>query len=109
MIYLIVFGFVVIVSVVLRLVSALGLSVPIMYGILAPTLFYDWFHSHQQLAEGIGWALIALVAVSWIISLIRRIAGLVEHRREAEIEDMILLHRIRNGLPIDGKELSTIS
>ena len=102
MLYLIVFGVIVIVSVVLRISSALGLSVPLMYGIIAPTLFYDWFHTHQQLAEGIGWALIALVAISWIVSLIRKIADAVDRRRDAEIEDMILLHRIKNGQPIDG-------
>ena len=102
MLYLIVFGVIVIVSVVLRISSALGLSVPLAYGIIAPTLFYDWFHTHQQLAEGIGWALIALVAISWIVSLIRKIADTVDRRRDAEIEDMILLHRIKNGQPIDG-------
>ena len=102
MLYLIVFGVIVIVSVVLRISSALGLSIPLAYGIIAPTLFYDWFHTHQQLAEGIGWALIALVAISWIISLIRKIADAVDRRRDAEIEDMILLHRIKNGQPIDG-------
>ena len=102
MLYLIVFGVIVIVSVVLRISSALGLSAPLAYGIIAPTLFYDWFHTHQQLAEGIGWALIALVAISWIISLIRKIADAVDRRRDAEIEDMILLHRIKNGQPIDG-------
>ena len=102
MLYLIVFGVIVIVSVVLRISSALGLSVPLAYGIIAPTLFYDWFHTHQQFAEGIGWALIALVAISWIISLIRKIADAVDRRRDAEIEDMILLHRIKNGQPIDG-------
>ena len=102
MLYLIVFGVIVIVSVVLRISSALGLSVPLAYGIIAPTLFYDWFHTHEQLAEGIGWALIALVAISWIISLIRKIADAVGRRRDAEIEDMILLHRIKNGQPIDG-------
>ena len=102
MLYLIVFGVIVIVSVVLRISSALGLSVPLAYGIIAPTLFYDWFHTHQPLAEGIGWALIALVAISWIISLIRKIADAVDRRRDAEIEDMILLHRIKNGQPIDG-------
>ena len=102
MVYLIVFGIVVVVSIVLRISSALGLSVPLAYGIIAPTLFYDWFHTHQQLAEGIGWALIALVAISWIVSLIRKIADAVDRRRDAEIEDMILLHRIKNGQPIDG-------
>ena len=102
MLYLIVFGVIVIVSVVLRISSALGLSVPLAYGIIAPTLFYDWFHTHQQLAEGIGWALIALVAISWIVSLIRKIADAVDCCRDAEIEDMILLHRIKNGQPIDG-------
>ena len=100
--YCVVFIVFFVVSVILRLSSALGITIPLLYGILAPTLFYDWFHTHQQLAEGIGWALIALVAISWIISLIRKIADAVGRRRDAEIEDMILLHRIKNGQPIDG-------
>ena len=100
--YCVVFIVFFVVSVILRLSSALGITIPLLYGILAPTLFYDWFHTHQQLAEGIGWALIALVAISWIVSLIRKIADAVDRRRDAEIEDMILLHRIKNGQPIDG-------
>ena len=102
MIYLIVISIVIVVSVVLRISSALGLSVPLAYGVIAPTLFYDWFHSNQQFAEGIGYGLLALVAACWLIALIRRICGLVQRRRDAEIEDMILLHRIKNGIPIDG-------
>ena len=100
--YCVVFIVFFVVSVILRLSSALGITIPLLYGILAPTLFYDWFHTHQQLAEGIGWALIALVAISWIVSLIRKIADAVGRRRDAEIEDIILLHRIKNGQPIDG-------
>jgi len=101
-IYLAIAALILIVSIILRLASALGLSVPLAYGVIAPTLFYDWFHTNQQLAEGIGWALVALVAASWLISLIRKIIDIVQKRRDAETEDMILLHRIKNGLPIDG-------
>jgi len=90
-----------IISVIFRLASSLGLTIPLAYALIAPTLFYDWFHSNQQLAEGIGWALLTLVAICWIISLIRKIASLVQMHRDAEIEDMILLHRIKNGQPID--------
>jgi len=90
-----------IISVIFRLASSLGLTIPLAYGLIAPTLFYDWFHSHQQLAEGIGWALLTLVAACWLISLIRKIIGIVQKHRDAEIEDMILLHRIKNGQSVD--------
>lgn len=102
MIYLIAFGIVTIVSVILRISSALGLSIPLAYGIIAPTLFYDWFHANQPLAEGIGYALLGLAVLDWVISLIRKISQFVQKHRDAEIEDMILLHRIKDGRPIDG-------
>ena len=102
MIYLIAFGIVTIVSVILRISSALGLSIPLAYGIIAPTLFYDWFHANQPLAEGIGYALLGLAVLDWVISLIRRISHFVQKHRDAEIEDIILLHRIKDGRPIDG-------
>ena len=35
--------------------------------------FKDWYEANTQLANGIGIALIALVAVSWIVTLVRYI------------------------------------
>lgn len=97
MVYWIVFGIVVIVSVALRITFVLKLLfLPFAYALVAPTLFYDWFHTHQLLAEGIGWGLIAIVAACWLFSLIRKIHGIVERRRDAEIEEISLLHKIKN-------------
>ena len=62
--YLLFVAVIFIISAIFRLASALGLSVPLAYALIAPTLFYDWFHSHQALAEGIGWALISLTQLS---------------------------------------------
>lgn len=62
LVYLLIIGAaIVILSIIFRLASALGLTLPLAYGIIAPTLFYDWFHSHQSLSEEIGWGLLGLL------------------------------------------------
>lgn len=97
MIYLIVFGIVIVVSIVLRIASALGLSVPLAYGILAPTLFYDWFHENPALAEGVGYALLGLAILCWLISIIGKIAALVRERREDKAAEALFLYRLRQA------------
>jgi len=97
MLYLIVFSVVIVISIILRVASALGLTIPLLYGILAPTLFSDWFHANQQLAEGIGYALLAFVALLWVLSIIRKIARLIERRREDKAAEEVFLYRLRQA------------
>lgn len=61
MFYLLIVLFIVIVSIILRIAAATGLALPLIYGLVAPTLFSEWFHANQQLGEGIGWALLVIV------------------------------------------------
>lgn len=87
----------VIISAVLRLVSALGLTLPLLYGLIAPTLFYDWFHSNQQLAEGIGYALLGVAVLSWLISLVGKIAAFIRERRDDRAAKELFLYRLRQA------------
>lgn len=58
---------------IVRLTQALRLSVPMLYGVLVITLFRPWYLAHTALADGIFFVLVGLVALSWVVSLIRKV------------------------------------
>ena len=97
MAYLMIFVAFIIISIIFRLASATGLILPLLYGLLAPTLFSRWFYAHQTLAEGIGYALIALVALSWLLSLTVKIVRLIQERRDDKIATELFLYRLRKA------------
>ena len=62
-------------SVLFHAASLLHLGLPLLYALIVPTLFSGWYYSHYALANGIWYALIVLGLISWIVSLVRKIAG----------------------------------
>ena len=48
----------------LRLAAKLRLAVPLLYALIAPTVFHSWFYAHHTLATGIGYGLFGLAALS---------------------------------------------
>lgn len=97
MLYLCIFIVLVVISIVLRIAAATGLALPVAYGLIAPTLFSEWFHANQQLAEGVGWAFIALTTLLWLISFAGKIAGLLRQRREDKAAEAVFLYRLRQA------------
>ena len=67
-------------SLALRLAHKLRLTIPLLYLLLVPTLLRRWYLTHPSLAEGIFYALLAVVAVSWLISLVRIVLDAIEER-----------------------------
>lgn len=57
----------------------LRLAVPLLYALLVPALFRPWYLAHVRLADGIFFALLAMSALSWAVSLAR---WAVRSRRE---------------------------
>ena len=55
---------------IIRLTQALRLSVPLLYGALAVTVFRPWYLAHTTLADCIFFVLVGLAALSWVVSLI---------------------------------------
>ena len=49
------------------------LSIPLLYALVVPTVFSEWFYSHYNLAYGIWYAMLAAVALSWAATIIRRV------------------------------------
>jgi len=58
-------------SSLLRLAIKLRLTLPLVYAIVMPTLFRGFYLTHTQLADSVFFLLIALAALSWLISLCR--------------------------------------
>ena len=60
-------------ALLLRLVSLLRLTIPLGYAIVVSLCFGEWYHVHEALGDGIFFALLGLVALSWIVSIMRKI------------------------------------
>jgi len=62
-------------SILFRIAGFLRLSIPLLYAMIVPTVFHEWYYAHTGLATGIWYVMLGLVAVSWIVSIIGRIRG----------------------------------
>ena len=62
---------------IVRLAQALRLSVPLLYESLVITVFRPWYLAHTALADGIFLVLVGLAALSWVVSLIRKVRELI--------------------------------
>ena len=82
---------------IVRLAQALRLSVPLLYGALVITVFRPWYLTHTALADGIFFVLVGLVALSWVVSLIR-----VVERSGIEIgeEGLTILSTLPHFMPL---------
>lgn len=93
-------------SAVFRLAAVFRLTVPLAYALLVPTLFHGWFEAHRALGEGIFYALLAMVVLSWAVSLVGKLRRLADERREERISMELLRQRLRenraDGAVADG-------
>ena len=62
---------------IIYLAQTLRLSVPLLYGALVITVFRPWYLTHTALADGIFFVLVGLVALSWVVPLIRVVREMV--------------------------------
>lgn len=62
---------------VIRLAQVLRLSVPLLYGALVITVFRPWYLTHTALADGIFFVLVGLVALSWVVTLMRVVRKMI--------------------------------
>lgn len=62
-------------TVMIVLVFRLRLTIPLLYALLLPILCPEWYEAHEALGNGIFFVLLGLVALSWVLSIIRRITG----------------------------------
>ena len=60
-------------ALLLRLVSLLRLTIPLGYAVVVSLCFGEWYHAYEVLGDDIFFALLGLVALSWIVSIMRKI------------------------------------
>lgn len=83
--------------ILLRLALKLRLGIPMLYAVLMLTAFLDWYRVNTALADGIFFALIGLTALSWVVTLLRRLWGLLEDWREERAVADLLTYRIQQA------------
>lgn len=80
-----------------RLALKLRLGIPLLYALLALTVFHGWYQAHTALADGIFFALVALAALSWVVTLLRRLWDLLADRREERAMADLLAYRVQQA------------
>ena len=80
-----------------RLALKLRLGIPMLYATLMLTAFLDWYRANTALADGIFFALVALAALSWMVTLLRRLWDLLENWREERAVAELLACRVRQA------------
>ena len=95
---LFIFGFgLVLLPILFRLALKLRLGIPMLYTVLMLTAFHGWYQAHTALADGIFFAMIGLAALSWVVTLLRRLWDLLEDWREERAMADLLAYRVRQA------------
>ena len=95
---LFIFGFgLILLPILFRLALKLRLGIPMLYAVLMLTVFHGWYQAHIALADGIFFGLVALAALSWVVTLLRRLWGMLEDWREERAMAELLAYRIRQA------------
>ena len=80
-----------------RLAVKLRLGIPMFYAVLMLTVFHGWYQAHIALADSIFFALVGLAALSWVVTLLRRLWGVLEGWREERAMAGLLAYRVRQA------------
>ena len=95
---LFIFGFgLMLLPILFRLALKLRLGIPMLYAVLMLTAFHGWYQAHAALADGIFFALVGLAALSWVVTLLRRLWDLLEDWREERAMAELLAYRVRQA------------
>ena len=84
-------------SIVFRLAAVFRLTIPLLYALVVPTVFHEWYYANQTLASVIWYVLLAWVVLSWVVSLIRKVRGILLRRREEKMLEEIVRSRVREA------------
>lgn len=80
-----------------RLALKLRLGIPMLYAVLMLTVFHGWYQAHAALADGIFFAMVGIAALSWVVTLLRRLWSLLDGWREERAMVELLAYRVRQA------------
>ena len=84
-------------SLLLRLAHKLRLTLPLLYVLIVPTIFRRWYLTHPALVAYLFCALLAAIAVSWLVSLWRVVSDAIEERTANSAAVQRFAERVRQA------------
>ncbi len=81
----------------LFLALKLRLGIPLLYLVLMLTVFRDWCQAHAALADDIFFAMLGLVALSWVITAVRKVYDIIADYREERAMVKLVISRVRQA------------
>lgn len=97
----------VLLPILIRVAIKLRLGIPMLYALLMLTMFHSWYQANSTLADGIFFALIGLAALSWVVTLLRRLWELLEDWRDERAAAELLAYRVRQARAAGEYAIST--
>lgn len=91
----------------LRLALRLRLGIPLLYSVLMLTVFHGWYQTNSAFADGILFTMIGLAALSWVITLGRKLAGIFGELLENRTAARALAERVRLARSAGSSAVST--
>lgn len=106
MFFMIGFG-VFLLPVLFHLAIRLRLGIPMLYAVLALTVFHGWTQAHPALADGIFFGLVGLAVLSWAVTAVRKIYDVIDEHREDQQMARLFACRVRQARAAGESMIST--
>jgi len=83
------------IGLIFRMAAMLRLGVPLLYTLALAFIFPTWAHEHQKLSMWILYSLLAFVAISWIVSLVKKIRAYKLRRDYERMESEMIIEQLK--------------
>lgn len=80
-----------------RLALKLRLGIPMLYAVLALTVFHSWYQANSALGDVIFFGLVGLVALSWVVTAVRKIYDVFDEWRGDRVAAQQFADRVRQA------------
>ena len=94
-------------SLLLRLAHKLRLTLPLLYVLIVPTIFRRWYLTHPALSAYLFCALLAAIAVSWLVSLWCIVSDTIDERTANSAAVQRFAERVRQARASGESVVST--
>ena len=81
----------------LRLAFRLRLGLPMLFALGMLTVCHGWYQAHTALADGILLAMVGVAALSWVVTLARKVFSVLEDALAEHAAAKQLAQRVRQA------------
>lgn len=92
--------------ILLHLMIRLRLGIPMLYAMLALTVFHSQYQTNPALGDAIFFALVGLVVLSWVVTAARKIHDVFDEWRGDRAAAQLFADRVRQARAEGGAVVS---